>query len=131
MKIFNSGFQLPNSFIFPVIFAILLLCGCEYEVPLTEAHTIPVDEALLGVWHPVEEEVGRILSRPVRIKIFRFSDTEYLIQYRYGDAEFFFRAYPIEIEGERYVQLQGIGSHHGPGKTGQPAIFGVLFLLNV
>ncbi len=94
--------------------AVLLLAGCEYEAPLTTAHTIAVDASVLGVWEPVRDE-GRVPpGRDMRVTILRYSDTEYLVHYLSGGGGLFFRAYPIQIGGLSCVQLQGLGTHQGP-----------------
>ncbi len=93
---------------------VLLLAGCQFEVPLTAEHGIAVDRAVLGVWEPVVGEGERPAREKVRLTVLPFSETEYLVSYRHGESAFYFRGYLVELGGVRCVQLQVIGSHQGP-----------------
>lgn len=65
-----------------VVVTVLLLAGCEYEVPLIKEHTVPVDLSVLGLWEYIPEEGEE--SDPDEIIILKFSDTEALIHYPLG-----------------------------------------------
>ena len=93
------------------ILGVLLLAACEYKAPLTREHGITVDPSILGLWQiiPAENE-----SDDTYIRIFRFSDTEYSLQYHEHGGDFYFRAYAINIGGVSAVQLELIGTDDGP-----------------
>lgn len=99
---------MKNYVILPVL-SLLLFAGCQYEVPLTTEHNIPVDPKLPGVWELISEE-----EDDVRITILKFSDTEYSADYSVKKDHIYYRGYPIEIGGVSCVQLQVIGTHKGP-----------------
>lgn len=91
---------------------ILIAIGCDYQVPLTEEHTIAIDRAVLGLWEEVPK--GDKPPNPdERMLILRYSDTEYLIHYPAGKDGLFFRGYPIRVGGVPCVQVQLIGSYDG------------------
>lgn len=95
-----------------LIGAILVTMGCDYQVPLTEEHTIAVDRAVLGLWEEVPK--GDKAPNPnERMLILRYSDTEYLIHYPTGKDGLFFRGYPIKIGGVPCVQVELVGSYDG------------------
>jgi hypothetical protein len=83
----------------------LFFGACVYDVPVTTDHAISIDETILGAWKsvPVENE-GQVQTR-----IFRFSETEYVVHYLEDDWDVYFRAYPIDIGGVPAVQLEVLG----------------------
>lgn len=83
----------------------MLLAACVYDVPITTQHEIAVDQSILGAWEHVPE--GDDSS--TKMRIFQFSDTEYLVHYLEGDLELHFRAYAFAIDGVKGVQLEAIG----------------------
>lgn len=108
------------------IIAILFLAGCEYEQPLVNEHTIPVDSAVLGVWEP-QPDKGEKPEDSERLVILKFSDTEYLIHYPPGgNDETYYRGYAIELGGVPCVQLQVIGTKDGPPKKDVKALYAVV-----
>src|SRR5437879_3246833 len=70
--------------------------GCIYEGPITEKPAGKIDERLLGDWL----EKG---DKPEWLRVRKFSDTEYVLQY--GG---FWRAFFSEIDGRRFVNVQTI-----------------------
>jgi hypothetical protein len=101
-----------------------LLAGCEYESPLTEEHTLPVDQTVLGLWEAFPDE-GETPDPDERMMILRYSDTEYLIHYPTGKDVMYFRAYPIKIGNVSCVQLEALGSSDGPIDSGEKGRFHV------
>jgi hypothetical protein len=89
---------------------IFLLAACEFDVPLTTEHVIPINQAVLGSWELVPEEN----DSPASMKIMEFSDTEYLVHYVENELELFFRAYAINVDGLDAIQLEAIGDEDGP-----------------
>jgi len=102
--------------------AVLFFCGCEYEAPLTEDHTIPVDSSVLGLWEIVPDD-GK--EKKERMMILKFSATEYIIHYPVGEDAMYFRAYPIKLGGVSCVQLQAIGTNEGPPDKEQKNLYHV------
>lgn len=102
--------------------AVLFLCGCEYETPLTEKHTTPIDPTALGLWETVLENSD---EEKERMMILKFSSTEYIIHYPVRENAMYFRAYPIKVGGVSCVQLQAIGSNEGPPDQGEKGLYHV------
>ena len=69
--------------------AVLFLCGCEYEAPLTEKHNAPIDPAVLGLWETLPENSD---EEKERMMILKFSSTEYIIHYPVREHAMYFRA---------------------------------------
>ena len=88
-----------------VMLGALLAGACVYDVPVTTDHAIPIDEAILGAWESVPE--GN--DDPVQARIFRFSETEYLVHYLEDDWDVYFRAYAIDVGGVSAIQLEVLG----------------------
>ena len=92
---------------------VLLRAGCEYTSPLTKEHNIAIDSDVLGLWEPIPDE-GEESKQDERMVILKFSDTEYMVHYPFGEDGLYFRCYPIKIGGISCIQLQVIGSFDGP-----------------
>jgi len=91
----------------------LVIAGCEYEAPLTDEHSIPIDSAVLGLWELIPEE-GNKPKPEERAMVLKYSDTEYLIHYPLGEEGMYFRGYLINIGGISCIQVERIGSASGP-----------------
>ena len=87
------------------ILAALVIGACEYDVPITTDHDIPINRSFLGTWEAVPHED----DEKTRLQVLEFSDTEYLVHYFEGDESLYFRAYPITIENANAIQLELIG----------------------
>jgi len=96
-------------FVLPVL---VFLAACEYKAPLKTEHVIPVDSAVLGYWKHVPKADEP--SADTRMKVLRFSATEYLIHYFEDDGELYVRAYLARISDSQVVQLELIGDDDGP-----------------
>ena len=95
-----------------VFLAIFFLAACEYDVPFTTEHNIAVNAEILGTWEAAsleDDEEGKL-------RIFRFSDTEYLVHD--ADDDMYFRAYEIEVGGIPAVQLEFLGDDSKPVAPG-------------
>jgi hypothetical protein len=97
--------------ILPVV-VLLFLAGCEYEAPLTEEHSISIDQSVLGLWEPVPDK-GEQPDQNERMMVLKYTETEYLIHYPIGKDGMYFRGYPIKIGGVPCVQIQIIGTAEG------------------
>ena len=93
-----------------------LAAGCEYNVPVTVHHAIPVDPAVLGLWQAVPED-GKTVDADERLLVLKYSDTEYLIRYPSGKNGMFFRGYPVKIGDQVCVQIQLIGTNNEPAQA--------------
>ncbi len=85
--------------------ALLLLCGCIYEVPLAEKAEVAVDPALTGLWQMIPDE-GQPEDPNDRLMVLPFSRTEYAAVASPGADALYFRAYPVRLEGLELVQLE-------------------------
>ena len=95
-----------------LISMVLIMTGYGYEAPLTEEHSISVDQSVLGLWEPIPDE-GEQLDPNDRMIILKYSATEYLIHHPTGKDGMYFRGYPIKIGGVSCVQIQVIGTAKG------------------
>ena len=89
------------------LICVFLAAACQYDAPLTTAHDIPIDPAILGTWVIVPSEND---DPATLVRIHRFSDTEYAIHYQESELGLYFRAYAINIAGVAAMQLELIGS---------------------
>ncbi len=90
------------------LLSLVFLSGCDgYTKPLVEADEYPINQDLLGTWLLPEEEGKEQES----FKIYKFSDTEYLlivgphVVFHTYDA---YRAYEIEFKEKKYLQVEEI-----------------------
>jgi len=96
------------------MFAALLalsLISCVFEEPFETAAVIAVDPALTGLWQEVATDTE---LQSDRLLVLKNSENDYLVQYPVGEKTMFFRAFPIDLEGQRFIQLQLIGTEKGP-----------------
>jgi len=95
-----------------VLLSCLFVVGaCEYNVPLTTDHSIPIDQTILGAWKivPAGNE-----DDDTEVRIYEFSDTEYVVHYYEAGGDLYFRAYAIKIGDVSAVQFELIGSNEKP-----------------
>lgn len=95
----------------PVV-VLLFFAGCKYEAPLTEEHSISIDQSVLGLWELVPDK-GEQPDQNERMMILKYADTEYLIHYPIGKDGMYFCGYLVKIGGVLCVQLQIIGTAEG------------------
>ena len=94
------------------VLLVLVLAGCEYQVPLADKQDIPVDESILGLWEQVPEKTDTAKSED-NMLVLKYTDKEYLVHYPTGKNGMYFRGYPIKIDGKIYMQIQLIGIKDG------------------
>jgi hypothetical protein len=99
-----------------LLLSIFFLTACEYDIPLTFEHNIPIDQSILGSWVyvPAANEDGN-----TEVRIHGFSDTEYSIHYMEDDDDLYFRAYAVNIAGTSAVQLELTGTDEESVEQGQ------------
>jgi hypothetical protein len=86
--------------------ALLLICGCIYDVPLAEEAVVPIPPGLAGTWQliPAEGEPG---NPEAQLLIVPFSKTEYVVICMPGKKDrLIFRAYPVHLNGLELIQLE-------------------------
>lgn len=106
----------------------LFLAGCDYEVPLTEEHSIKIDSSVLGLWEIVSEN-GEPSTSGDRLTILKYSDTEYLIHYPVGEDGIYYRGYSIRVGDITCVQTQVIGDSDGPAGDDDKNLYGVVIYI--
>ena len=94
------------------ILVVLSLNGCIYDDPLAKKQDLPIDPSVLGHWEFVPTDPSKS-SKPERMMVLKYSDTEYLLHYPTGEDGMYFRGYPIRVAGVAGVQIQWIGSSKG------------------
>lgn len=87
----------------------LVFSGCEYDVPISEPQGVEIDYSMLGLWQKADAQ-GEIEEDSDSLLVLEYGEKEYLIAYSSDDATMYFKAYPVKIEGNWYVQFQIIGT---------------------
>jgi hypothetical protein len=78
----------------------LLLAACNYDSPLTQKPTQPVNEKLLGDWQSVDKDTGKVEVMHVR----RLDDSNYAVAMD-GDI---YRAFHSDFAGVPFVSVQDL-----------------------
>lgn len=88
-----------KKMILPVI--LMLLAGCDYEVPLSHTSTSAADPALAGTW------TGRFADgKPTSMEI-KISGTDYYANYgEAGEARLTFKGFGVSTAGLNLIQLE-------------------------
>ena len=95
------------------VLPLLLLNSCVFEAPFEATAKIPADAGLLGRWVELRDKAD---GAPDRMLVLQHSANEYVVEYPVGDKAMLFRAYAVELEGTRYIQVQLLGTADGPVK---------------
>jgi len=116
---------LPARYAFPLLSTMLLaLAACTFDHPLAPNDELAIDPALLGRWD-LRERPDETSRTDEALVILRFSPTEYLVEAVDGDSSQYFRAWPAQIGGQRFVQLELLGSEHAPEALDGPDRYAV------
>ena len=107
-----------------IVTSILLTSACDYKVPLSTEHTIPIDEAALGLWQEVTEEGSN--DDRTSIRILRYSDTEYLVMSSTRASSLYFRAYLINVADCVLLQAEIIAEDGKPPGEKDNNLFSVV-----
>jgi hypothetical protein len=99
--------------VFAALIAAIVSSSCVFEEPFDPTAKLPVDDSLTGLWEEALVDGGR---DPNRLLVLKHSENEYVVQYPVGAKAMFFRAYGVELEGSRFVQIQLTGTAEGPLK---------------
>lgn len=95
------------------VFILFILSACDYDVPLIGEASLPIDQALLGTWEAIPEDLNEQNS-PVRIVIGQEGANLYVIEYVDGESIIYFRGWLAELEGSRFIQVEVTGDDKGP-----------------
>lgn len=83
---------------------LLLLVGCDYEIPLSQTPSAPANPALAGIW--IEASTN---SKPVSMEI-KTAGMDYSITYTENDTEasrsYIFKGFEIHAAGLNLIQLE-------------------------
>lgn len=91
----------------------MLLASCVFESPFETTARVPVDQSLLGRW---EEVASKEKLAANHMLVLQHSENEYLVQYPEGEKAMYFRAFAVDMAGQRCIQIQLIGTADGPVK---------------
>ncbi|MEI8206870.1 MAG: hypothetical protein WCG03_08330 [Kiritimatiellales bacterium] len=86
---------------------LVLLAGCDYEIPLSQTASSDANPALAGTWagQPADEET-------VSMKI-ATSGTDYFVTYGASSNAFCFKGFEIKAAGLSLIQLELLGATEG------------------
>ena len=101
------------KFLLTAVVSLICLNSCVFEAPFDAEAKIATEPKLLGRWENVTKQTA---GAPERMLVLQHSANEYIVQYPAGDKAMFFRAYAVELEGSRYIQIQLLGTAEGPVK---------------
>lgn len=96
------------------ILPLFLLSSCVFDFPFETDAKIPVDSKLTGRWVEVPDKPDQKANQML---VIQHSANEYVVEYPVGDDAMFFRAFAVELEGAKYIQIQLIGSADKPVET--------------
>ena len=93
-----------------VLFLLILSTGCGTPVPLGAAEDAVFDADLVGLWQAVPSPD----ADDAQMLVLQFNDREYYVELRepgsepFGEEVLRLRAYLTDLDGHRFVNLQGI-----------------------
>ena len=88
--------------------ALLGLAGCNYDFPLTDKPTRPVDDRLIGNWASYDPDAQQVKPLVVR----RLDDVTYAVSFD-GDL---YRVTHADVAGSPYVSVQNLQAGDDYGK---------------
>jgi hypothetical protein len=86
----------------------ILFAGCEYDAPISGPQGLDIDSSLTGLW--IDSSAKESDEDPSSLLILEFSQKDYLIAFSAEGETMYFKGYPVELAGDKYVQVQLIGS---------------------
>ena len=89
----------------PII--LMLLAGCDYEVPLSQTASSAANPALAGTW--TEQSTD---NKPVSMEI-KISGKEYSVTYTEGSNSLSFKGFEIKADKLDLIQLELLGDTEG------------------
>ena len=94
---------------FIALFTVLFLCACEYDAPFVETAELPVDKALTGMWEEIPTS-GEASDPNSNLVIIPFNANEYIVVDSPAKDGLYFRAYPVRIGQDLFVQRDWLGA---------------------
>lgn len=79
---------------------LLLLVGCDYDIPLSQTASAPANPALAGTWIGQSSD-----GKPVSMEI-KTSGTDYSVTYTEGRDSLTFKGFSISAAGLNLIQLE-------------------------
>jgi hypothetical protein len=88
----------------------VLLVSCDYTVPLIETPQLAIDPLMVGLWERTKAD-----NQTERLLVLPLDAQQYMIAYPQGtsDVTMYARAYRVEVEGKRLIQIVWIGNASG------------------
>ena len=107
------------------VLTLLILIGCDYDVPLVGEASLPIDQALLGTWEAIpgdrdgQESLERIVIRQESANL-------YVIEHVDGESIIYSKGWLAELEGIHFMQVEVTGDNDkGPVGTEDDNLFSV------
>jgi len=91
-----------NKLLLPVV--LMLLAGCNYEVPLSQTASAPANPALAGTWTGQSAD-GKHVSMEIKISGTDYTAT-YTSTYTEGSDALTFKGFEITASGRNLIQLE-------------------------
>jgi hypothetical protein len=106
-----TGVNMKRALLKISLIGVLVISGCDYDVPITVNPTRPIEERLLGDWRILTAE------KIEHLKIRRFDGLNYVISYGEEDPyqRDFYRAHHSDVAGLALVSVRRI-EDEGEGK---------------
>jgi hypothetical protein len=101
-----------NHKIIFLVCVLLVVNGCDFEIPLASKKKIKINKKILGRWQQLSKPKSCNAS-PAAI-VLPYSDYEYLIHYKSRNHDIYYKGYPINIGGRQCLQLKVLGNKKGP-----------------
>jgi hypothetical protein len=89
--------RMKNSLVFALL---ILLAGCDYEVPLSKTASFPADAGLAGLWTGTGDD-GKTTSLEIKT-----GETEYTAVYSEKSDALTFNGFEVHENGLRLIQLE-------------------------
>lgn len=90
---------------------LLLLAGCDYEVPLSQTPSAPANPALAGIW------IGQSTEGKTVLLEIKTSGTDYNATYTEGSDTLTFQGFEVKAAGQNLIQLKLQGADSPDSKN--------------
>lgn len=94
------------------LLATCLVSACVYDAPFVEEAALPIDLNLVGTWQEMVA-TGKAEDPKARLVVLPFSRNEYMVVSAPGDDAAYFRAFPVLIGDDQFVQIEWLGAQDG------------------
>ena len=79
---------------------LMLLAGCDYEIPLSQTASSDANPALAGIWNGQSAD-GKTVSMEIKT-----SGMDYLVTYTEGSNSISFKGFEVQAAGLNLIQLE-------------------------